>query len=639
MLKRLTAVTASIIFTIITYGQGIIRDFKVYAPEEVNLTSCPFDPDANAVVLFDVMVGNHDESYSLIRKRHVRIKILKDQGADNANITIPYYSQNEFELINEVEGAVLNVDEKGNHVIKDLKRSDIFNQKVNKNYSLIKFALPGVKAGSIIEYKYTSTCKSYSGLDDWYFQSDLPTMLSSFSVVIIPGAEFSYVVHKKSDMRVHVANDRTTGNISFAMQNIPGLRNEPFMDAPKDYMQRVQFQLSSYTSSYGSKVNYINTWNDVTKELMSEQAFGRAIDRRLSTTDGLIAEVKSLQSPLQKMQYLHAYFRKTFSWTGINSKYAIDGLKDVWDKKKGTSGELNLLFINLLKQTGVEVYPMLVSERDHGKVNPDIPLLDQFNKVVAYVVADNKSYVIDASDEHTPSHLTPYKILNTHAFLLNNKKSEIITLTDNDKVHSNVINFVATVQKDGSIEGKTTVLSSDYARIERAYEVKNNKEKFVYNYFTRAREISVDSLQVKTGDTDTEPLQQEFKFTTAASSTGDYHLLNLNLFTGHEKNPFTANYRFSRINYGCKYQTTINQKYLLPEGCQPDGLPKNVHLKTGDGSIEMIRVVKHEANELSVQLNFKVNKSVFTPEYYSDIKDFYNKMINLLNEQVVLKNL
>jgi hypothetical protein len=80
--------------------------------------------------------------------------------------------------------------------------------------------------------------------------------------------------------------------------------------------------------------------------------------------------------------------------------------------------------VNLLNAASLEAYPMLVSERFHGKVNADYPFIDQFNSVFAYVPINNKKYYLDATDKTIPPHLTPFNILNTTAFIVNRKAGE-----------------------------------------------------------------------------------------------------------------------------------------------------------------------------------------------------------------------
>ena len=79
---------------------------------------------------------------------------MKEKGIEYGNIQIPYYSKDNFENVQAIGGlpwTPINMP-----VIKELKKSDIFRQTINDRVSVVKFALPNVKVGSIIEYKYES---------------------------------------------------------------------------------------------------------------------------------------------------------------------------------------------------------------------------------------------------------------------------------------------------------------------------------------------------------------------------------------------------------------------------------------------------------------------------------------------------
>jgi hypothetical protein len=55
----------------------------------------------------------------------------------------------------------------------------------------------------------------------------------------------------------------------------------------------------------------------------------------------------------EKMKVVHSFVRNNINWNNIDSKYAIDGLKKVVEKRQGTSGEINLLMINLLRSADI----------------------------------------------------------------------------------------------------------------------------------------------------------------------------------------------------------------------------------------------------------------------------------------------
>lgn len=357
---------------------------------ELNMKQCIFDKNADAVVLLDEAVSDYNDDYNLITKRHIRIKILKEKGLDNADITIPYYRKDDIEIVHNVEAIVINGQEDGSMQKTELEKKFIYRKNVSENYGTVTFALPDVRVGSIIEYAYVSTLKNYGYLRDWYFQNDLPVVQSKYKLEIIPGFEFTYQVYKSDSLNVGVQPDPQNGRISFEMNNVPGLDEEPYMDSRQDYIQRVTFQLSG---RYGgsTKKKYMTTWGELTKEWLGRSDFGAQLNKDLPGTSDFIAKVKTLPPSFEKMKQIFDYVRSNTTWDGKHSIVSSDGVKSVWDKKKGNSCELNLLLINLFRAADMEAYPMLISERSNGKVDTRYPFVDQFNSVYSAVLIDGNA--------------------------------------------------------------------------------------------------------------------------------------------------------------------------------------------------------------------------------------------------------
>jgi hypothetical protein len=618
-------------------AQSEIPEFGIFSSEEQHLKTVDFDKDADAVVLFDIATANYNEEHNLVLNRRIRIKILKEKGIRYGDIEIPFYSKDHFEYISNIQAVVQNFDATGEQQTQ-LKRADIFEQKLDSRVSVMKFALPKVKVGSILEYSYVSTCEHYGGLRDWEFQAEIPTLYSNMHLYIVPNTEFQYVVHKSNDLPIDISVDKSSGSATFMMKNVAGLREEPFMDARRDYVQRVEFQLSAY-SMHGNKVNYINTWKDVSKELMTEPYFGKQLDKKYSAADEAVLKINSIASPADKMKYAYDYVRRSFSWNGHNTFQAEDGLKTVWETRKGTSGEINLALVNLLKTCGLDVYPLLVSERNHGKINTVYPMLDQFNKTVAYVIIGDYKYVLDATEHYTPVTLIPFNLLNTTAFLVDIKKGGLIELKDETKAHWNIVNINSAVDASGTISGSTIVRSNDYAKIERMKLAKQSLDKFRTNYFSNNNtSIKIDSFEVINTDNDSLSLDQQFNFSMPSSSSGNYKLVNLNLFSDLEKNPFISDNRFSNINFGSRYLTDIHETFTLPSTLKAESLPKNITMVTPDKSFALTRHIDYKDNTVDVAFSIKINKPVFEAEDYPMVQEYFKKMMGVLNEPIVLSS-
>ncbi|MBD0332149.1 MAG: DUF3857 domain-containing protein, partial [Chitinophagaceae bacterium] len=326
-------------------AQTQVSDFGNFTPEDIQLRRCEFDKDADAVVLLDKASSTYSQEYNLVTERRIRFKILKENGIHRANIYIRYYSGDQFEVIRGIDAVVMNYDEQQKMSWSKVDRKSIYNKKLNSLYSEITFAVPNVKVGSIIEYKYESTMQSYAGLREWYFQTDMPVILSSYNVTVLPNAEFAYSIYKSSMLPITIKPDEGTGSILFEMKNIPALRDEPYMTAARDYLQRVNFQISGYKDYYGKK-QFSTSWNLLARELLDNSSFGGVINKSLPNTDALKLALTKAVTPFEKLKTIYEYVRSSMTWNDIYSKYADEGIKNAWEKKKGTSAEINLILIN-----------------------------------------------------------------------------------------------------------------------------------------------------------------------------------------------------------------------------------------------------------------------------------------------------
>lgn len=611
--------------------------FGELTPEEVDMKICSFDPEASAVVLLDDGVSHYTDEHGLMTFYHQRIKILKETGLDHADVHLSFYSDDQFEYVEKIEAITINIGDNGTRKTIPVDKKSIYYKKLNQYRSEATFAFPEAKVGSILELKYLVTAKHYGGLRDWAFQQDIPVVKSRYRLNIDPNVEISYLVQYNPTYKVDVQNDKAEPAVTFTMNNIPGLTDEPYMDARRDYIQKVIFQTTKYLSG-GSVLNYMSSWKEVSRELTGRADFGRQMKIDIDDCKAFITTELSGKSDSEKIQAIHHYVVNNVTWNGVHSVIAENGIKGLWKKKTGSSAEINLLLINLMRSAGLEAYPMLVSERDHGRINKDQPFINQFSDVYAVVYSGNKKYFLDATDKFTPVHITPYNILNTTAFIADNKVGGLVDINSEDVKHGEFISILSTLKEDGELSGSATVESRDYARTEKLKNYSSHQNDYVDLYIKKGMEnIAVDNFQVKNQTEERKPFTQSFDFKYNIQSTGDYSFINFNIFTGLESNPFTVTNRFSTINFG--YKKSMNLRFMinLPPNVKVDALPKNIKLVNPDKSITFLRQVFYENSQIVANVRLDIDKSVFTIEEYPAVKDFFKQMVNLLNEQIVLK--
>jgi hypothetical protein len=621
---------------------GDVPGFGKVEKADLEMKTCDFDDKADAVVLFDVGELYFDLSSmasSMQLERHVRIKILKDKGKNHADIHIPFVSYRNIEYIKNLTAQTYNLDAAGNIVTTKVEKKLIYEKPIDKYRTDQVFTFPDVQAGSIIEYKWTQVWSSFA-LENWFFQRSIPVKYSRYRTdfpneIEVYASPFCVLPYEaKRDSR----GTRTIQN--YSMRNIPALRDEPYISCDKDYLQRLELRLQAINFPT-RRENLIKSWPQQIKILMEDEDFGVQLKRNIPRTTDLDEQLKNITDPYRKMTIIHEYVRKNMEWNGYRNIWALNGVKAAWKDKKGTSGEINLILVNLLKDADLKAHAILVSTREHGAVTSSIADVKQFDKVMAYVEIGEQVFVLDATEKNTPSHLIPLDVMYSEGLVI--EKPETFEwgwrpLWNDKAMIKNTVVIQAKIDDNGLMNGHASLFSYDYDRVRRLEDAKKDKTKFLEKYFQDGNQnIKVDSLIFDNLDKDSLPLIQKVQFSLPVSASGDYKYFTTNLFTRLEKNPFVADSRFSDIFFGVNQSYNLVANITIPEGYAFETLPKNMKMIMPDTSIAITRRLVAENNQLAVRVNLEFKKPFFTVQEYPDFKEFYKQLFAVLSEQIAIK--
>ena len=109
------------------------------------------------------------------------------------------------------------------------------------------------------------------------------------------------------------------------------------------------------------------------------------------------------------------------------------------------------------------------------------------------------------------------------------------------------------------------------------------------------------------------------------------------MFTGLSKNFFTKDERFTNVDFGYPYHTTVDETIELPDNSKIDGIPVDKKLVTPDNDISIARQIKQTGNTLHIQIDFVQTVTLVSYDDYPGLKNFYRQMINMLNEPITVK--
>src|SRR4051812_22605969 len=127
-LRQVILALSILVSTHYCHAQEENNDLGQFSSEEKNMKECSFDKRADAVILLDHAVAYFNDDYNLITEHRIRIKILKEKGIERGDITIPFYSEDKFELIRDVKAVVLTRQDNGEFVTSVLERKNIFQR-------------------------------------------------------------------------------------------------------------------------------------------------------------------------------------------------------------------------------------------------------------------------------------------------------------------------------------------------------------------------------------------------------------------------------------------------------------------------------------------------------------------------------
>jgi hypothetical protein len=598
---------------------------------DLDMTACDFEKDANSEVLFD-KGSVYFSSYDLDFERHIRIKIFSDRGKDQANIRIEYFGGNQYEFLSGLQAETIN-SVNGSIQITKVDKKQIFTQSIDRARTAVSFAFPDVKPGSIIEYKYTISSPYLDDFPDWYFQTDIPTRYSEFSKTV--PSEFYY----KNLAMVNLPYVKNTDDFK-AMANVPSLPDEPFMNSKKDNAQRILYELKSINSP-GYTKGFSDTWNKVGDEVCEDDYFGAQFNKKLSGEEEIINKAKGMASQAEKIACVFGEVKDRMKWNDLDRWYTSDGTQDAWNKKTGNSTEINLIVCHLLQKSGVKALPMMVSTRKNGRANPAYPSKYQFNRTVTYVPVDSANYyILDATNKFNSFNETPAGILNTFGFWIDkdNKKYDLLFLQKPNAVRQLVL-VNAEIKPDGKMMGTAQINSFSYNRLAAVEKYKTDGEtKFIDYLQDGNNDLKISNVKFENMEVDTLPLTQSLDFNLALSGTDEnYIYVNTNLFTGMRSNPFLNENRFTDIDFKYRDNLSINGVYKIPVGYKTDALPKSASMTMTDNSIAFKRLIAEQDGSIVVRYVIDYRKSIYFKENYPELHAFFKKMMEMLDEQIVLK--
>lgn len=651
----------SILFSFISteaQGQSEYKYGKI-SNEELEMKIYPKDSSAKAVVLYeDAYTGYiYRDGFAVQSEMKCRIKILKQEGADKATISIPIYKRGRVEeSLSGIEAYSYNL-ENGKIVKTKLEKNNIFEEKITDNVYQTKLAIPNAKAGSIIEYKYTLFSPFYYDISDFYFQRDIPVQQSKLEIVI--PEYFTYKKNTKGfepiDLKEkdesqtltvayggesHLVNFHSKDYV-FSVKDMPALTSDDYVWEISDFMSGVHFELSgtNYPGEFYKPFN--SDWNSIEKTIKEETDFVKNIQRSVPWKDEL-AQIKTLPSEMDKMNAVYALVKGKISWNG---KYAFTGnFNDALKSGTGDNAQINGALISSLNQVGIKAFPVLLRRRSEGRLPIAIP---SFYKISTFIVAaqfaDTTLHIMDGSAKYGGPDMLPSDLLVDRArtFDLDSPNNDFIDLSRTNKNQEMVIN-IANLSDDGSLNVKCT----EYHKMQLAYKFRSDyaaakdSAEFVEKYETNNK-VKVENMAISGHKNNlANTVKEEIEYTTQATKRGDFIYINPLIIPQLTKNDFTQSDRKTPVEFSYPYTYQITSTIFIPKGYAVEELPKSTRLtlENKEGALQY-SISAQQDGVIQVSYRFQLNDVIFPYTNYPMLREFFGTVATKNTEMIVLKKI
>lgn len=655
-----------LIFHIHTIAQNNYRPYGDISTYEKELTTYDKDPEAGAVVLFDVGKSEFFENtrkgeYEIRFTRHRRIKILDDSALEYANDSIPYFvdGYGESEFVKSIEATTYNF--KGGKMVEiPLDVSKVYDDEWIGLWRIKRFKFPRVQKGSIIEYKYVVETPFQVNLPDWTFQDKIPTIRSEYEVSMIPFYEYVFYVQgisKFDERSAKVAGEkRRWGNVSkrygenvgrgvefqdvvhtFVMNDVPAFKDESYITSINDYIIKMDFQLSKFHHPHGGRGELLSTWEKLNRRLIKHKRFGkfkRACDKyaKKALRDDLNLEGLSKR---EKSIKIIEYVKKEYKWNRIYSKYAAQSAKNLNKSKEGNSAEINLFLLAMLERAGIKAFPVVLSNRSHGKIKTEYPFDHSTNCVVVEVL-EGKSFLTDATDKLLPYDKLPVNYINEKGLVVTKDKKGKWLLMNNDIPSVSQYNLdIQFDLKSPHADIDVKVESADYNSYLLRKTFEDDKNKIKENY-----ERSFEKVKdVKTNHYSDINQPYEISFTGQNNLTFSDGNIVINPFMdlAIEENQLKQKKRKYPVDLIYSRNTKFYIQLHIPEGFDILQLPESVEINNELVMIKSDYSIKGKM--IQIEANYYFKKSVYSSNEYARLKSYTDNMIKVFNTPLILEKL
>ena len=612
----------------------------IYSGAQSNKTFEKLYPEANAVTLRNLCFAKIQEKegvLNIVYSVYDKKRILKNPNSNNYWVETVFYNTLErcgnyetivtdptdFKIRKEGYKAELETAFSKSEIYSDIKKQNFYFDEV----------VPGRE----ITVQYDRTINNPFLLPIFYFNTEYPTIESTFKLTVGKGIEIGWIYFGPDSVDYKVTTTELDGAKIYiiTVDSLLPVKEESNSYTYKEMAPHIIPYIKSFTYQ-GKTTRYLETPRDlhtwyrsmINRTNFKNQESVKKIAHQISDTcDSREEKTKAI------FEWVQANIKYINSNAGLGGFIPNDAV-DVLKNRYGDCKAMTNLTYHLLKHAGIESFYSWIGTIDLPYTYEGNPTPSVDNHMILAFEGENGDYqILDATNSYGSFYDTPYYLqgketlisLSDSTFVI--KKIPLDTYEDNMVIDSNYLfieNNIAKTHAQHSFTGSHKYITEDGFPLVRDEIIDYVKDNFLMaNKKTKIDNVSFSGIKDRSNFME---LRYDYTLYNHLVNANDKMYINLNLDQPLIRFDVDINKR--KTDYFFEFPSTYKYicVYQIPEGYQLDYLPSDKEFDYEDFKLA-IKYVQEEGKII-------YNREIFIKNKKIQAKDFeeWNRFIGVLKE-------
>lgn len=633
--------------------------FQTPNPDELKMTADPKAPGAAAVYLEVQEIDNdplHYQSY------YERIKVLTEKGKDLATIELPYL-RGDWK-ISDIKGRTIHPD--GTIIPLEGKPEDLLSEKKG-DFQLGRkvFTLPSVEVGSVLEYSYNIRYDdNHFSSPSWqiqrpYFVHKAHYQFTPFKAFMSGGGDHSTSMFL-TDSRGRTVNSLIwwrnlpagvdiktdiSGHYTVDVTDVPATPDEEWMPPIKSYLYKVQFYYMAASNAGDFWINEAKYWSkDVDHFAEPTKTIHAAVDGIIAPSDSDEDKAKKLYAAVEALDNTDYTRAKSASEMKALKLKEAKRAEDTWTQKSGSSDDIALLYLSMLRAAGLTAYPMKVVDRSQGIFDPSYMDFDQLDITLVVLNIGGKETILDPGEKMCPFGRLNWRHSEARGIRQSAQGLSLMT-TPSDLYTDNTVtrNAELTIDDHGGVTGSLTIVMNGQTALRwRQAAIENDISEVKKQFDRQLEEITPDGVEAHVDhflaidQPDSNLIAMCMVKGSMGTATAKRLLLPGYFFETRGHVPFVnQEKRVEQVDMQYGDRVTDMVVYNLPAGLTVEGAPQDAKVSWA-GHAVFIAKSQSDPGKLTVAHSVARGFALAKADEYQDLRGFYQKIAAADQEDLVL---